>query len=173
MLRFSHCISHCLPVARRVLAGVALLFFCQQALAHQLSATEQQQLLAAATLAQAQCYTLIYRDPNAYVLCLRELTQAEGPASYKRLGVEYFGFVGAAAYMRVSQIGAAQAAAAFVKSYRKTQKALGVSDAALCTSVPGNCSTRIAQSKQLEAEQPAPPKMHLQCIQQVCRLVAG
>ena len=114
-------------------------------------------LHGAATLAQDQCFREIYRDPNAYGLCIRELSRAQKGQSLEQLAVLYFGFVGSLSYMRVSQAGAAPLASEFLKSFRTLQKAHGVSDTELCASVPGNCELRIGQTLAMEQTPPTVP----------------
>jgi hypothetical protein len=126
----------------------------------------------AAALAQDKCFKEMYRDPNAYGLCIRELSRAQAPQSLEQLGVVYFGFVGALSYMRVSQAGAAPLASEFLKSFRSLQKAKGISDADLCASVPGNCELRIGQTVAMERAAPSAPAKSLipVCKAGVCRL---
>lgn len=143
---------------------------CQALWAHNLTDKERQTVADGAQQAQTACYKTIYRDTNAYSQCVRDLVESEKPGSYKRLGAEYFAFVGAMAYVRVSQAGAEQAAVEFLKKYRSTQKRLGVDDEALCATVPGNCTVRIAQSKAMEAAPPKAPAMGVQCLGGVCRI---
>lgn len=101
---------------------------------------------------------------------MRDLVEPEKSRSYKRLGTEYFAYVGAMAYVRVGQAGAEQAAVEFLKKYRSTQKRLGVDDKSLCATVPGNCTVRIAQSKAMEAAPPKAAAMGVQCLGGVCRI---
>lgn len=126
----------------------------------------------AATLAQDKCFKEMYRDPNAYGLCIRELSRAQAAQSVEQLGVLYFGFVGALSYMRVSQAGAAPLANEFLKSFRVLQKANGISDAELCASVPGNCELRIGQTLAMERAAPTAPAKSLipVCKAGVCRI---
>ena len=143
---------------------------CIVAQAHNLSESRQQLLADSAKLAQDTCYTLIYRDTNAYAKCVRDLADTSKRASFRKLGVEYFGFAGGLAYRRVGQIGAEQVALEFLKRFRQTQKMLSVSDAAVCASVPGDCTTRIAQMKEMEAAPPEAPKLGVRCIGRTCRV---
>ncbi len=131
---------------------------------------QHQAITDGAQQAQTACYKQIYRDTNAYSQCVRELVQPEKRNGFTRLGMEYFGYVGAMAYVRVSQVGAEQVAVEFLKKYRSTQKRLGVADQALCTTVPGNCTVRIAQGKAMEAAPPTAPAMGVQCLGGVCRI---
>ena len=131
----------------------------------------KQAITDGAKLAQDACYKLIYRDANAYDQCIRNLAGTHKAAPYTKLGIEYFGFVGGLAYRRVGQMGAEQSASEFFSRYRKAQIALGVSDAELCTSVPGNCETRIAQAKEMEATPPKPLHLMMKCVGQACQLV--
>ena len=144
---------------------------CQPLLAaDRLSDHERQRVVDGAQQAQTVCYKTIYRDTNAYSQCIRDLVEPEKRNSYRRLGAEYFAYVGAMAYVRVSQAGAEQAAVEFLKKYRRTQKRLRVDDEALCATVPGNCTVRIAQSKAMEATPPKAPAMGVLCLGGVCRI---
>lgn len=135
------------------------------------SATRQQALEAAAKESQDACYKQIYRDTNAYAQCVRDLRAAKKSKPLEALGVTYFGFVGALSYMRVSQAGTDLIAYEFLQSAQAQQKKLGLDDLALCNSVPGDCTVRIAQAKQLLANPPKQVPMRMQCIAGVCRLV--
>lgn len=159
-------------MTRKKLLLCALLWAlpCQTLWAHTLTYSERQTVVDAAQQAQAACYKTIYRDTNAYSQCMRDLVEPEQRSSYKRLGAEYFAYVGAMAYVRVGQAGAEQAAVEFLKKYRSTQKRLGVDDEALCATVPGNCTVRIAQSQAMEAAPPKAPAMGVQCLGGVCRI---
>ena len=131
----------------------------------------QQTVADAALAAQTQCYKHMYRDSNAYAQCLRDLRNAQANAPLKKLGTEYFAFVGALSYMRVGHGNADQIAAEFLTDFRRTQKKLGISDAALCSTIPGNCTVRLAQTRELEATPPKPVSMRMQCMAGTCRLV--
>ncbi|BDT67310.1 hypothetical protein os1_14850 [Comamonadaceae bacterium OS-1] len=159
-------------MSRHKLLAYALLWAlpCQALWAHTLSATERQTVADGAQQAQTACYKQIYRDTNGYSQCLRELVEPEKRNAFRRLGMEYFGYVGAMAYVRVSQMGAEQVALEFLQKYRRTQKRLGVADQALCATVPGDCTVRIAQGKALQAAPPAAPAMGVQCLGGVCRI---
>lgn len=127
-------------------------------------------LRQAATQGQEQCFTQIYRDTNAYALCIRELARTHADQPMKQLGFFYFGFVGALSYMRVSQAGAEPIAHEFLRSFRRIQKSSGLSDAQLCASVPGNCEIRIGQTLAMERA-PAPVQsLRPVCQAGVCRI---
>jgi hypothetical protein len=130
----------------------------------------QQTLAASAKQAQDTCYTLIYRDTNAFAKCVRDLADAHPHAGYQRLGAEYFGFVAGLAYRRIGQIGSEQIAVEFLQRFRATQKRLRISDEAVCAAIPGDCTTRIAQMKEMEAAPPEPPHFGVRCIAQTCRI---
>lgn len=132
---------------------------------------KQHSLEAASKEAQDLCYTLIYRDTNAYAQCVRKLRDEKKAKPLEALGVTYFGFVGALSYMRVSQEGTDQIAYEFLQSALGMQKKLGIGDEALCSTVPGNCPVRMAQGRQLMANPPQKIPMRMQCVAGVCRLV--
>jgi hypothetical protein len=148
-----------------------LLLLANSTFAATTSAPKQKVLEAAARESQDACYKHIYRDTNAYAQCVRDLREAKKSKPLEALGVTYFGFVGALSYMRVSQAGTDQIAYEFLQSAQRQQKALGIDDQALCSTVPGDCVVRLAQIKQLQANPPKPVPMRMQCIAGVCRLV--
>lgn len=131
----------------------------------------QQVIAQAAAKAQVQCYKHMYRDTNAYAQCMRDLRLAHQNSPVQKLGIEYFAFVGALSYMRVGHLNADQIAAEFLKDYRVTQKKVGIGDAALCSTVAGDCNVRLAQTRELEATPPKRVGMRVQCIGQICSMV--
>jgi len=153
-----------------LICAVLTIFVGTEAQTRNLTELQRQLLADSAKLAQDTCYPYIYRDTNAYSKCIRDLADTSKRASYKKLGVEYFGFAGGLAYRRVGQIGAEQAALEFLKRFRQTQHKLKVSDAEVCASVPGDCTTRIAQMKEMESAPPQAPRLGVRCIGQTCRM---
>lgn len=135
-----------------------------------LSAADQQTISQAAALAQQQCFKEMYRDPNAYSQCIRDLRAGQHPSVLKQLGIDYFGFVGALSYRRVGHLNADQIAAEFLTAYRPAQKKLGLSDEALCRTVTGDCTVRVAQTRQMEATPPTRREMRMQCIDRICSM---
>ncbi|NVO05892.1 MAG: hypothetical protein HXX19_08170 [Rhodoferax sp.] len=130
-----------------------------------------QTIAEAAHAAQDQCFKHMYRDPNAYAQCLRDLRTTQAATPLKKLGTEYFAFVGALSYIRVGHMNADQIAAEFLKDYRQTQKKIGLGDAALCSTVPGDCTVRLAQTREMELAPPKAVSMRMQCVAGVCSLV--
>jgi hypothetical protein len=120
----------------------------------------EQQLGAAASAAQASCHARIHHDTYAYESCLLDLLRQERRSNTRRLGIEYFGYVGAMNSARMGMIGADETAQEFLTRFRRTQKRLRINDQSLCRAVPGDCSLRIAAIRQMEASaathRPAP-----------------
>ena len=108
----------------------------------------------AARDAQARCYRLIHHDTFAYEACLSGLLSEEKKAGPRRLGIEYFGFVGALNSARLGMLGAQDTAWTFLQRSRATQKKLRIDDASLCATVPGDCEVRIARMKLMEKSPP-------------------
>lgn len=131
----------------------------------------QMKISEAALTAQTQCYREMYRDSNAYAQCLRNLRNANAKSLLTKLGVEYFGFVGALSYMRVGHMNSDQIAAEFLQAFRATQKKVGISDVDLCKTIPGDCSVRLAQTAEMLASPPKQVAMRVQCIAKVCSMV--
>lgn len=138
-----------------------------------MNAQKQQTLEAAARETQDACYKQIYRDAYAYAQCVRDLREAKKSKPLEALGVTYFGFVGALSYMRVSQAGTDQIAYEFLQSIQAQQKKLGIDDQSLCSTVPGDCGVRIAQTRQMLTNPPKQVAMRMQCLAGVCRLVSA
>ena len=136
----------------------------------ELSNANRQAIAEAASQARERCFKEMYRDTNAYAFCIRALRTEYKRDPYRLLGVEYFGFVGALSYMRISQSAAQSVAGEFLPHFRSTQKQLKISDEDLCSVVPGNCVERIAQTGKLELERPASKKMRVRCEMGICRL---
>lgn len=120
--------------------------------AHELPIAKQQQIVDGTEFAQAQCYHLIHHDTFEYQDCIRSLLAKERKITARRLGIEYFGWVGAINSSRMGMLGADVAARDFLKRFRNTQKKIGVSDQTLCQTIPGNCTARIARMQQMETE---------------------
>jgi hypothetical protein len=156
------------PTAATLLAAVLL---CQTPGAWAKPDARQQTIADAAATAKEQCYKQMYRDTNAYAQCLRDLRNAQNGSLPKKLGVEYFAYVGALSYMRVGHMNADQIAAEFLRDYRLTQKKVGISDAALCSTIPGDCTVRMSQTQEMEAAPPKPMGVRVQCIGKVCSMV--
>lgn len=108
-------------------------------------------VVAAEADAQNRCYRLIHHDTFAFESCLRALLATEKKATPRRLGVEYFGFVGALNSARMGMLGAEQTAWEFMTRFRATQHKLKIGDAELCATIAGDCEVRLARLKQMEA----------------------
>ena len=112
-----------------------------------------------AVYAQTRCYRLIHHDTFDYEDCLQALLRDARRPTPRRLGMEYFGWVGAQNSARLGMRGAEQTAYEFLGRFRATQKRLRIGDEALCASVAGDCTVRIARMKQMDAAprpRPAP-----------------
>jgi len=111
----------------------------------------RQQVADAAIEAQTRCYRLIHHDTFAYAACLRGMLQEETKPTPRRLGIEYFGFVGALNSARLGMLGAETSAWEFLQRFRLTQKKLRFDDASLCGTIAGDCEVRIARMQQMAA----------------------
>lgn len=100
--------------------------------------------------AQEQCYMKIHFDTFEYLDCINHLTKNFSVNSSQKLGIYYFGYVGAMDSVRTGMYGATNTAWFLLKKFRKIQKELRVSDSELCESVPGDCQTRLAQIKLMD-----------------------
>jgi hypothetical protein len=117
----------------------------------------RQQVADGAALAQSRCYRLIHHDTFEFEDCLTGMLSDERKPTPRRLGIEYFGFVGALNSARLGMLGAEDAAWDFLARFRATQKTLGFDDATLCATIAGDCEVRIARMKlMLASPRPAP-----------------
>ncbi len=109
-----------------------------------------------AAAAQQRCYAYLHEEPKEYRRCLDGMLAAvkgKGEtAALQRLGIVYFGWVGANSAARMSMPGAETAAHFYLPKLRKMQKALRLNDEALCASIEGDCRSRLAQMLQMEAQ---------------------
>ena len=151
-------------------SSVVLLASSHCVLAAPVKPEQLQQLKDTALQAQELCFKEMFRDPNAYAQCIRNLRQQYEKQDFKSLGAVYFGFVGALSYMRVSQMGAEPIAAEFLKSFRVKQNQLGLSDEVLCASVPGNCAIRNQQMRDMEKSPKQAVPLQVKCEAGVCRI---
>ncbi len=109
---------------------------------------------------RAQCFHLIHHDTLPYEQCLKTLIDQTQALSARRLGLSYFGWVGAMNSVRVGMRGADVTAWYMQQTFLPIQHHLNISDAALCAMIDGNCTVRIAQLKQqLAASKPTPAQL--------------
>jgi hypothetical protein len=154
-----------------VVTTLLVVLYCLSHKALALSATGHQIIADEARKAQEQCFKQMYRDTNAYAQCVRDMRNAQARSPLKKLGIEYFGFVGALSYARVGHMNSSQIAGEFLKDFRQTQKQVGISDGSLCATIAGDCTVRIAQTREMEAAPPKQTGMRVQCINRICSMV--
>ena len=116
------------------------------------------QIQAAARDAQSRCYRLIHHDTWSFRDCVASLLKAPRSDKPWRLGVAYFGWVGALNSLRVGMAGAEEAANEFLPQFRQLQKQLKIDDATLCASIEGDCIARTARMLQAEKALIADPR---------------
>lgn len=109
---------------------------------------------------RASCQTAMHDSAFPFTSCLDDLLRAapdrtRADRSY-RLGLAYYGWVAAASATRNGLRGSEDAAIHFMSVFRPLQKALHVTDDALCTTIEGDCVVRNARLAQMESEHPAP-----------------
>jgi hypothetical protein len=110
-----------------------------------------QTVVAAAAAAQARCHGEIHHDTYAFERCLLSLLESEPEPTPRRLGIEYFGHVGAMNSARLGMMGAEDTAFEFLARFRRTQRQLRIDDRSLCRSVPGDCDVRSARIALMES----------------------
>lgn len=106
-------------------------------------------IAAAANHAEQQCNALAHDDTDEYESCTDALFAAVkgkgAVATQQRLGIVYFGWVGAMRWVRVGLPGAEQAAKRYFLQLRPLQQQLKLGDEALCPALAGDCKARVAQ----------------------------
>lgn len=102
------------------------------------------------------CYELLHDDEVEFVACVNAVhANIKGRSKHaqrQRLGVLYFGWVGANSATRQSLQGTEQAARQFMPRVLKLQQTLKISDQDLCATVDGGCEQRLAQWNQMKQE---------------------
>ncbi len=149
--------------------GVMLLALMLGGLAQSSGAAQSlpDEVTVAAAMAQQRCYEFMHEDADEFVSCIDALSTHASAASasatahsprpsgvkddrtlrWRRLGILYFGWVGANNSARVALPGADAAAARYFQRYQRERRALGIDEPTLCTAVAGDCTMRLAQIK--------------------------
>jgi hypothetical protein len=112
-------------------------------------------LARGAEQARQTCFRLVDDDLFEFARCVDGLVKSAAGArpeqAARRLGVLYFGWVGALSGERLSMPGSTEAARRFRLAFREEQRRQRVTDAALCAVVEGDCKTRLAILQEAEA----------------------
>lgn len=123
------------------------------------------QISLAARQAEAGCNHLMHDNADEFGTCLDAMGAAvkgKTPAAQaKRLGIAYFGWVGATRWGRVSLPGSDEAALRYYLRYLPLQQQLNITDLDLCSTMAGDCKERLAQLveiKKVVAAQKLPKK---------------
>ena len=162
-----------------ILLALMLTMGATSSVAAQAAQSLPDEVAVAAAMAQQRCYEFMHEDADEFVSCIDALsTQAgaapanaaansprrsgiksDGTPHLRRLGILYFGWVGANNSARVALPGADAAAARYFQRYQRERRALGIDEKTLCLAVAGDCATRLAQIKaQQRQSQALPPR---------------
>lgn len=99
--------------------------------------------------AQQRCNDLGHDNMDEYVSCTDALVKAvkgkAATASQQRLGILYFGWVGAEHWLRVGLPGSQEAAKRYFRQFRPLQQEMALTDQTLCAALAGDCTVRLAQ----------------------------
>ena len=118
--------------------------------------TQLATIRAAALHARDTCFKQIHFDMVEFEDCIKALSVPKKTDAAQRLGYAYFGFVGALSANRGGTLGAMPMAWDFARTSRSLQKKLAIDDAALCSTIEGDCDIRRAIQSQLLSS-PRPP----------------
>ena len=99
--------------------------------------------------AQVRCNDLGHDNMDEYASCadalFQEVKGKNKAALQARLGILYFGWLGAERWQRVGMPGAEEAAKHYFWRFRPLQQKLVFSDRDLCAVLDGDCTVRLAQ----------------------------
>ena len=122
------------------------------------------QISLAARQADVGCNHLMHDNADEFGNCLDAMGAAikgkTAQAQAKRLGIAYFGWVGATRWGRISLPGSDEAAVRYYLRYLPLQQQLKITDLDLCSSIVGDCKERLAQLAEIKKVVAAkkPPK---------------
>ena len=122
---------------------------------HALTANETEALRSSVEAARLECAPKIHFDTYTFNRCIDQRFSQYPKNAIARLGTGYAGFAVALSTTRVGMPGAEESAQYFYWRYRRLQLKLGIDDAALCSSLPGDCTIRLAQTATF-AKKPRP-----------------
>lgn len=128
------------------LGAIAVAWACPS---HALTASEADALRSSVEAARLECAPKIHFDTYTFNRCI-DLRLTKYPKNaIARLGTGYAGFAVALSTTRVGMPGAEESAQYFYWRYRPLQLKLGIDDATLCSSLPGDCTIRLSQTAQV------------------------
>ena len=116
---------------------------------HALTANEAEMLRSSVEAARLECAPKIHFDTYTFNRCIDQRLTKYPKNAIARLGTGYAGFAVALSTTRVGMPGAEESAQYFYWRYRPLQLKLGIDDATLCNSLPGDCTIRLSQTAQV------------------------
>lgn len=129
--------------AMRWLGAIAMAWACP---GYALTANEAEVLRSSVEAARLECAPKIHFDTYTFNRCIDQRLAKYHKNDIARLGTGYAGFAVALSTTRVGMPGAEESAQYFYWRYRPLQLKLGIDDATLCSSLPGDCAIRLAQT---------------------------
>lgn len=129
--------------AMRWLGAIAMAWACP---GYALTANETEVLRSFVEAARLECAPKIHFDTYTFNRCIDQRFRQYPKNAIARLGTGYAGFAVALSTTRVGMPGAEESAQYFYWRYRPLQLKLGIDDATLCSSLPGDCAIRLAQT---------------------------
>lgn len=127
----------------RWLGAIAMAWACP---GYALTANEAEVLRSSVEAARLECAPKIHFDTYTFNRCIDQRLTKYPKNAIARLGTGYAGFAVALSTTRVGMPGAEESAQYFYWRYRPLQLKLGIDDATLCSSLPGDCAIRLAQT---------------------------
>ncbi len=115
----------------------------------------------ASLAARESCQRLMHEDAVEFRKCADSLLAQNHPKAtadrYDRLGIAYYAWLSSTSAAKNGLPAAQQSALHFLGLFRPLQRALHVEDRALCTTIPGDCTARLARLALMEQELAAHP----------------
>jgi hypothetical protein len=139
--------------------GLRAAVICTTFLAVLAYAGEPMSIAANASIsARDRCQRLMHEDADAFGRCMDQLLRVARDRTvaqrYSKLGIAYYAWLSATAAAKNGLPTAEETAIHFLRIFRPLQTGLGVSDEALCKTIPGDCAARIARLRVMENESP-------------------
>ena len=125
------------------------MFLCASQPSIALTNSQKTIVQSAAQQASQLCLKEMHHDTDEFVDCVNNLIETHKIFDEKQLGYAYLGLVGCLSAMRISTLHSDICTSHYLAVTDKLMKKYKVKDEELCSSVPGNCSVRVAQIKSL------------------------
>jgi hypothetical protein len=118
-----------------------------------LSLTQQQMQVvqSAAQDARLLCLKAMHHDTDGFVICVDKMLSRDGNTAEHQLGFAYLGLVGCMSAARISTLHSDFCSRDYLQLTDHIAKKLRIKDEEICPVVPGECSVRISQIRDMRS----------------------